>query len=430
MPIQTKKNQISWMKRLKNQLGPGFITGASDDDPSGIATYTQTGAQFGLQQTWLALFSWPLMATIQEISGRIGMVTGKGLGANISKLFSKRISFPLLSLLLLANLVNIGADLGAMAAATKLLIPANSGLLIIFFVLLCTALQIFIPYRKYSNILQILSLSLFAYFGVAALVVSDWGKVLSSLITPTIQLNSSFLLNVVAFLGTTISPYLFFWQAGQEVEEQIVAKHIPRFGVSPVINNSDTSRLKWDTIIGMGFSNLVSIFIVVSAAFTLAPNGITTITSADQAAEALRPLAGDMTFGLFTIGIIGTGLLAIPVLAGSAAYALAEMFRWKEGLYLPFQKAKSFYLTILLLVSAGALTNLLPIPPFRMLFYAAVINGLSAPILMGALMIISADKKIMKKHTNSIGTNMLGWGATLCMLVLAIFLLLSFFTSV
>jgi len=391
----------SLLARVKGFLGPGFITGASDDDPSGIATYTQTGAQFGLQQSWLALFSWPLMSAVQEACGRIGMTTGRGLAANLSRVYSKRFSVPLIGLLLLANLVNIGANLGAMGAVMHLLIPGNIGAYIIGFVALSTALQIFLPYRRYAGILQFLSLSLLAYFGVAALVVTDWPLVFHSLSTPHFSTDTSFLLNIVAFLGTTISPYLFFWQAGQEVEEKIVQRSIPRFGITPKLQPRDTKTLVRETLFGMGFSNLVALAIVLSAAFTLQQNGITTITTAAQAAEALRPLAGPATFILFSVGIIGTGLLSIPVLAGSAAYAVAEVFQWKEGLYLPFTKAKPFYLTILLLVSMGALINLLPIPPFRLLYYAAVVNGIASPLLLITILKISTSKKIMGKHINT-----------------------------
>lgn len=386
---------------MKGLLGPGFITGASDDDPSGIATYTQTGAQFGLQQSWLALFSWPFMSAVQEACGRIGMTTGKGLAANLSRVYSKRFSVPLIGLLLLANLVNIGANLGAMGAVLHLLIPGNIGAYIIGFVALSTTLQIFLPYRRYSGILQLLSLSLLAYFGVAALVVTDWPLVLHALSTPSFNTSTPFMLNIVAFLGTTISPYLFFWQAGQEVEEKIVQRSIPRFGIAPKLHRKDAKTLLRETLFGMGFSNLVALAIVVSAAFTLQQNGVTTVTTAAQAAEALRPLAGPATFFLFSVGIIGTGLLSIPVLAGSAAYALAEMFRWNEGLYLPFQKAKPFYLTILLFVSMGALINLLPIPPFRLLYYAAVVNGIASPFLLFAVLKISTSKKIMGNCTNT-----------------------------
>lgn len=413
----------SLLARAKRFLGPGFITGASDDDPSGIATYTQTGAQFGLQQSWLALFSWPLMSAVQEACGRIGMTTGRGLAANLSRAYSKRFSVPLVGLLLLANLVNIGANLGAMGAVMNLLVPGTIGAYIIGFVALSTALQIFLPYRRYAGILQFLSLSLLAYFGVAAVVVTDWPLVFYSLSTPHFSVDTPFLLNIVAFLGTTISPYLFFWQAGQEVEEKIVQRSIPRFGIAPRLQPRDTKSLLRETLFGMGFSNLVALAIVISAAFTLQQNGITTITTAAQAAEALRPLAGSATFILFSIGIIGTGLLSIPVLAGSAAYALAELFQWKEGLYLPFTKAKPFYLTILLLVSMGALINLLPIPPFRLLYYAAIVNGIASPLLLIAVLKISTSKKIMGKHTNTpLSTALITFSiVTLSILILFLF---------
>ena len=409
-------------------LGPGLITGASDDDPSGIATYAQTGAVFGYRNLWLALFSLPFMTAVQEMCGKIGIVTGKGLAGAIRTRYGRTILFGAVGLLFLANTVNIGADLGAMAASAKLLLPGHFVFWLFFFAFLIVFLQILVPYRRYAKVLKYLALSLFAYVIASFFVSADWGAVARGTFFPSVSLSPEFWMNVVAFLGTTISPYLFFWQAGEEVEEEIVKGEIREMGKGiPKFSSRDIDDMRTDTVIGMVFSNLVSFFIILVSAATLHANGVTGIETADQAASALLPFAGEYAFFLFAAGIIGTGLLSVPVLAGSASYAVSESLGWREGLGKRFSRAKGFYGIIILASLLGLLVNFLPVPPFKMLYYAAVLNGIAAPPLLFFILGISGDRKIMGKYANSRTLNVLGYATALLMslsvVLLFIFLL-------
>lgn len=415
------KNKI---KRILSALGPGLITGASDDDPSGIATYSQTGALFGYQQLWTAVFTFPFMTIIQEMCGRIGLVTGKGLAGVLRKHYSKKFLYFSISLLLIANIINIGADLGAMASSAKLLwgLPSQSWL--IFFTLLIILVEILVPYPTYVKILKFLTLSLFSYVFTAFVVGQDWSKVALSTFLPHFSLHKEYLMNLVAILGTSISPYLFFWQADEEVEEELATHKLRRFGIGiPKINKKDLKAMRLDTAIGMFLSQSIMFFIVVTTASTLGMQGINDITTADQAALALRPLAGDMTYLLFACGIIGTGLLAIPVLAGAASYALAEAFKWQLGLSKKFRQAEGFYLVIALATILGLLINFSSLPPFKMLYYTAIINGIVAPPLMLMILLIANNKKIMGKYTNSRISNWGGSFITFFMFLCAVLML-------
>ncbi|QQS60200.1 Nramp family divalent metal transporter [Candidatus Falkowbacteria bacterium] len=417
------------MKKIKaflKKLGPGFITGASDDDPSGIATYSQTGSQFGYSQLWTALFSFPFMTIIQEICGRIGMVTGKGLAKVVKEHYGRTVLFGAVAILCIANTINIGADLGAMAAAGQLLIgfPFLVWLLVITGITL--ALEIFVSYATYARFLKYLTLSLFAYVVTAFVIKQDWSEIIFSTLVPSFSFSRLYLLNIVAILGTTISPYLFFWQADEEVEEEIANhKLTENSNAKPRINYRDIRRMRVDTFIGMLFSNLVMFFIIVTTASTLGVHGLTTITTADQAAAALRPLAGDFAFLLFAAGIIGTGLLAVPILAGSASYALAETFNWKAGLGKKFNQAKAFYVIIIISTLVGVLINFTPIQPFQMLYYTAILNGICAPPLLILIMLISRNKKIMGQYTNSGLSNTMGWIIAVVMSLAAIALIIT-----
>jgi len=415
------------IKKIFSFLGPGFITGASDDDPSGIGTYSQTGAQFGYSQLWLTPFSLPFMIIMQEMAGRIGIVTGKGLSGVIRKYYSKKILYSAVFILLIANTVNIGANLGAMAASARLVFGLNFYIWLLLMTIITLVLEVFVSYRLYSRYLKYLAFSLFAYIITAFVIKQDWGLIAISAVIPTFSLNTDYLLNVVAFLGTTISAYLFFWQANEEVEEEVENHQIRSMGVGiPKIGHVDIKKMRIDTVIGMFFSNAVSFFIIVTAASTLGAQGIRNITTADQAAQALRPLAGDFAFILFALGIIGTGLLAIPILAGSASYALSEVFGWHEGLYKKLRQAHGFYGVITLATLVGLLVNFTPIKPFQMLYYTAVLNGIAAPPIMILIMLISNNKKIMGNYRNSRLSNIGGWTIALIMSGAAILLLLSF----
>lgn len=415
------------IKKLLKVLGPGFITGASDDDPSGIGTYSQTGAAFGYSQLWTSLFTLPFMTVVQEMCGRIGMVTGRGIAVIVKDHYAKPVLYISVFLLLVANTINIGADLGAMASSGQLVFH----LPFIFWLLGMTGatlfLEIFVPYPAYSKILKYLTFSLFAYFVVAFVVKQDWTKIAFATFVPSFSLTKDYLMNVVAILGTTISPYLFFWQADEEVEEEIVNHKLVAMGKGiPKVLKKDIREMRLDTIVGMFFSQLVMFFIIVSTASTLHLNGIGSITTADQAASALRPFAGDFAFLLFALGIIGTGFLAVPVLAGSAAYAIAETFTWKEGLGRKLKKAYGFYGVIALATVVGLLVNFTPIKPFQMLYYTAILNGIVAPPLMVLIMLIGSNKQIMGQHTNSTFSNVFGWIITGVMGISAVALLWSF----
>ena len=414
--MKSKKKKSFW-----SRLGPGFITGAADDDPSGIATYSQTGAQFGYSQLWMALFSFPLMFAIQEMCGRIGMVTGNGLSGVIKKYYSKKILAIAVLLLFVANTINIGADLGAMAATSRLVIGGPFYFWLFIITIGIVLLQIFIPYARYAKFLKYLTLSLLAYIATAFIVRQQWTQILWSTFVPNFSFEKKYVLNVVAILGTTISPYLFFWQADEEVEEEIENHKILSFGFGkPIVLKKDLKNLWADTGFGMLFSNLIMFFIIVTAASTLGVHGIVNVETAAQAAQALRPIAGEYAYLLFAIGVIGTGLLAVPILAGSASYAIAEALGWNSGLSLKWKEAPAFYCTIVLASTVGLFVNFLNIQPFKLLYYTAVVNGLIAPLLLVLILVISNNKKIMGKYTNKLFSNILGGLVTVAMIIAGI----------
>jgi NRAMP (natural resistance-associated macrophage protein)-like metal ion transporter len=396
------------------ELGPGVITGAADDDPSGIATYSQAGAQFGYGLLWTMVLTYPLMSAIQLVSAHIGRVTGAGLSSNLVKAFPTKVVGLLVGILLLANTINIGADLSAMAASATLVVGGNEHLYVVVFAILCVLLQLFLSYRQYARVLKWLTLSLFAYVGVLLVVRTDWPAALFGLVVPT-NVGREAILTIVALLGTTISPYLFFWQSSEEAEEVANHKNEKALKDAPRQARRQFRRIRFDTLTGMAFSNIVAITIIMATAATLHQKGITQIDSAAQAAEALRPVAGSFAFGLFALGIIGTGFLAVPVLAGSAAFAVAEIFGWKEGLENPPQQAAGFYSVIVAATLVGVLIDWSSINPIRALFWSAVLNGVAAVPLMIAMMIVVSSRKVMGKFTADGSTMVFGWGATAVM---------------
>lgn len=406
--------------KLREVLGPGLITGASDDDPSGIATYSQAGAQFGYDLGWIMLFSWPLMCAIQEISARIGRITGRGIAGNLKQHYPASLLHAIVALLVVANTINLGADLGAMAAAVQLLIGGPQLLYVALFAVASAVLEIFVRYSRYVSVLKWLTVSLFAYVGVALIVRLPWGTVAHALVIPDIKFNAAYLTVVVAILGTTISPYLFFWQAEEEVEdvkERVGARPLMR---APEQAVAELRRIRWDTVIGMGFSNLVALFILLTTAATLHAHGVTDIQTSAQAAQALKPIAGQFAFLIFALGIIGTGLLALPVLAGSSAYALGEVFGWHVGLTRKPGRAKGFYGTIAAATLVGALLNFTPIDPIKALFWSAVVNGVVAVPVMVMMMVLARNPKAMGIFRLPRILSIVGWIATATMTLAAI----------
>ncbi|HEY4694871.1 MAG TPA: divalent metal cation transporter [Candidatus Nanoarchaeia archaeon] len=397
-------------------LGPGLTTGASDDDPSGIATYSQAGARYGFQLLWLAPLTFPFMAVVQEMCARIGLVTGRGLAANIRINFPKWVLYTCTILLFGANTLNIGADIGAMAKATQLVFPSfNFGLLVVGFTLLSLILQIFTTYEKYARYLKWLALILLAYVFSALSLSLNWGEIFKNTLVPTISFSKEQIILIAAVLGTTISPYLFFWQTSQEVEEEILGGKTSIKLRQEETTEAEIKNMRIDVWSGMFLSNLVMFFIIAAASATLHASGIFNITSADQAASALKPIAGDFTFLLFAVGIIGTGLLAVPVLAGSASYALSESLGWRQGLYHRLKGAYAFYGVIIIAMLIGLLINFLGIPAFKALIYSAIGNALVAPIILFLIVLISSNKKVMGNRVNSLFTSTLGWVITLIM---------------
>lgn len=405
-----KKGQDYW-----HTLGPGLTTGASDDDPSGIATYSQAGAQYGFQLLWLAAFTFPLMSVVQEMCARIGLVTGRGLADNIRTHYSKRVLLICTTFLFAANAFNIGADLGAMAQGAQLINHRfNFSALVIGFSVLTLGLQIFTPYARYAKYLKYLALVLIAYILSAILAHLNWGEVLKHAVIPSVSFNKSQLLLICALLGTTISPYLFFWQTSQEVEDQISHGETTiklRRGASA----QQIRSMRIDVWSGMFLSNVVMFFIIAACAGVLFSHGITNITSASQAAEALRPFAGNATYFLFAVGIIGTGLLAIPVLAGSSSYAITEAIRARGGLNKKLRQAYAFYGIIIVSMLVGLGMNFIGIDPVKALIYSAVANGIVAPIVLVLIVLISSDKKVMGKWVSGRTTRVIGWLTVLLM---------------
>ncbi len=417
---------MSAFKRLLKILGPGFITGASDDDPSGIATYSQTGAQWGYSQLWTALFFFPFMTIIQEMCGRIGLVTGKGLAQTIKAHYPAPILYGAVLILFVANTVNIGADLGAMAETGRLLFGWPILPCLIGITLLSIGLQVFIPYQSYSKFLKVLTLSLFAYIITALVVHQDWKHILHDTLIPQLSLNPAYLMNLVGLLGTTISPYLFFWQTSEEVEQAVEEGRLSDMGQGhPRFAPADIQDMQWDTAGGMFFSQLIMFFIIVTTASTLGAKGLTQINTAAEAAQALRPIAGEGAFALFSIGILGTGLLAVPVLAGSAAYALSETFAWPNGLYKKPKSALGFYGIITAATLAGFCIHFTHLPPFKLLYYTAILNGLCAPPLMALILLIANNPQIMRQQQNRTLSNTLGWLITILMALAGITLILN-----
>lgn len=407
-----KKTREYW-----NVLGPGLTTGAADDDPSGIATYSQTGAQYGFQLLWLAPITFPLMATVQEMCARIGIVTGRGLAGNIRAHFSKRVLYICTILLFAANTFNIGADLGAMAKAVQLLnkdVSFSSA--VIGFAILSLVLQIYLPYARYARYLKWLALILLAYVASALLAHLHWSNVLHQAATPSIHFSKEQLLLVCAILGTTISPYLFFWQTSQEVESQIL-KGKTTIASRQIVKPKKIKDMRLDVWSGMLLSNVVMFFIIAACGAILFPKGITHIQTAAQAAEALRPFAGNITYWLFALGIIGTGLLAIPVLAGASSYAVSESFHWKGGLNSHLRQAYAFYGMLIISVLVGLGMNFIGLDPIKALIYSAVANGIVAPVVLALIVIISSNQKIMGRWVNRPSTTWLGWSVTAVMMV-------------
>lgn len=412
-----RKHQDSFLKTL----GPGIITGASDDDPSGIGTYSSVGAQYGLGLTWLSLYLLPMNTAVQETVARIGIVTGKGLAGVIGRHYSKKILYFLVALLVIANTINIGADIGAMVASFQLLVPVNFILGSVFLTIAMLMLEVLFPYHKYAKILKWLTVSLFAYIITGIIIHPDWLAVGTSMVIPKIIFDTSFLAALVAVMGTTISPYLFFWQASEEVEEErdkgVLADH------HKLAYRNEIKAMRKDTFTGMAYANVVFLFIVITTAFVLHANGITHIDSAAEAALALKPLAGELAYLLFAVGIFGVGLLAVPVLAGSSAYAISEILGWKEGLNKKFGKARGFYGVIIVSMIVGLLINFIGINPIKALYYSAIVNGLASPILMYFIFRIGRNKKVMGEFTSPRWVNFWGYIATALMGVSAIALI-------
>jgi NRAMP (natural resistance-associated macrophage protein)-like metal ion transporter len=415
-------------------LGPGLITGSSDDDPSSIATFAQAGAKLGLGLLWTIIFFYPSIMVIQEICARIGLLTGRGLATIIEKKYSRKIVLPLISLVFIANTINIGADIGAMAASTRLMIPQIPlNIFNISFTIFILFAIILIPYKKYVRILKYLTLSLLTYIVTAIIVGGNWYQILLATIVPHIEFTTDFATMFVAILGTTISPYLFFWQTSEEVEEEVEQHKIKEIGKGkPLVSKKEVKSMIKDTAVGIGFAHFITWAIIITTAGSLHNHGITEIQSAEQAAKSLEPLvksfpnSGETSKSIFAIGIIGTGLLAIPVLAASTAYSLSDTFRWKQGLSKKFGQAKAFYLVIMISGIIGLGMNFLGINPIKALVYASVINGaVSVPILY-VIMKIANDKEILKENTNGRLTNIIGWLTFIIMVISTIIMFLTF----
>lgn len=415
------------VEELRTELGPGIVTGAADDDPSGIATYSQAGAQFGYGLLWTMLLTYPLMVAVQLVSAHIGRVTGTGLASNFRRSFPRPVVSVIVAILLLANIFNIGADLAGMAAAARLVVPGTSHVFVIAFAVLSAALQLYLPYKRYSRVLKWLTLSLFAYVGVVLLVHIDWPKALLGLVWPS-NPGKAALLMIVAVFGTTISPYLFFWQSSQEAEEIANDPRQKPLRSARRAAPRQFRRMRLDTLFGMAFSNLIALAIMVATAATLNARGITRINTAADAAEALRPVAGQFASALFAVGIIGTGLLAVPVLAGSAAFAVSEARGWKSGLELKPREAAPFYAIIVASILIGVVLDWSNFDPIKALFYSAVLNGLAAVPIMAAMMIIASRRKIMGSFAERPFVLAFGWTATAVMAVASIATLAGIFT--
>ena len=416
--------EVKQRRDLLEVLGPGLVTGAADDDPSGIGTYSQVGAQFGYGMAWTMFFGFPLLASIQAICARIGATTGMGIAQNLRQHYPPAVLRGVVLALLIANVINLGADLGAMGAVLALVIPGPVLGFTAAFGVISVVLEVGMSYTRYARVLKWTTLSLFSYVAVVFVAQVSWGQALVGTLVPSFTFDKDHAMALVAIFGTTISPYLFFWQAGQEVEEQH-RRHVKPLHVSPRGAGPELARIRTDTLVGMGFSHLTALFIIIATAATLHAHGVTQITSAAQAAEALRPIAGQFAFALFAVGIIGTGLLAVPVLAGSAAYAVSETFGWTEGLDRQPREAKAFYGVIALATMGGVALNFIGIDPMSALYWAAVVNGLLAPPLMVVTMLIARNPAIMGELVMGRRLEFGGWLATAVMWVVAGVFLLS-----
>jgi NRAMP (natural resistance-associated macrophage protein)-like metal ion transporter len=409
------------------QLGPGLITGAADDDPSGIATYSQAGAQFGYSMLWTVLITYPLMVGIQMVSARLGYITGKGLAANVKAVFPRPVLYGIVGLLLVANTINIAADIAAMGEALRLLLGGSAHLYSVCFGLLCLVLQVYLRYESYVRYLKWLTLALLSYVAVIFTIHVPWGAVVTELVLPRLVLDHNTITIIVAVFGTTISPYLFFWQAAQEMEDLRVANS--RTGAITVLpHTADVARrqmrrIRWDTYVGMGFSNLIAFFIILSTAATLHVAGIVDIQTSAQAAEALRPLGGPAAFLLFSFGIVGTGMLAVPVLAGSAAYAVSESFEWQAGMDRKLPEALGFYGIIAIATVGGVALNFTHLDPVRALIWSAEINGIIAVPIMVIMMLLASREDVMGAFVIRPRLRWLGWVATAVMAVTVVALI-------
>ena len=402
-------------KSIFKQLGPGIITGAADDDPSGIATYSQTGAKYGTGMLWTAVYMLPMMYAVQEMAARIGLVTGKGVAQNMKENYPKLMLYIIVLLLVIANTINLGADLGAIAAAVQLLVPIPFTVILIATTLGIIYLEVFTSYKQYAKILKWLTLSLFAYILTGLFIKVDWLSIARASLIPSFSFNFDYVFILVGVLGTSISPYMMFWQANEEVEEEMEQGKLSRKGGVPIITWKIIKRMRLDTFFGMLFSEIATWFIIMTTATTLHKHGITNIETAAQAAAALEPLvqsfpyAGTIAKILFALGVVGTGLLAIPIFAGGSSYAISEMFNWKEGLNKKFNRAKAFYIVIVLSTLIGLSINFIGINPIQALVYTAVLNGIISVPLIGVLLLISNNKKIMGEYKTPLYITILGW---------------------
>jgi len=423
------------IKNVFKFLGPGIVTGAADDDPSGIATYSQAGAKFGFGMLWMVIYLYPMMAVIQEICAKIGLMTGDGLAAVVKRKYSNKVVLPLASLLVVANTINIGADIGAMGASVRLVIPQLPFFVpTLLFTALILAAEIFVPYRKYAKILKYLTFSLFAYIITAVIVGGNPSDLFVSTIIPHIEFTPEFVMMFVAVFGTTISPYLFFWQTSEEAEEEVNEKKIPEINVgTPLVTKKEIKIMKADVAVGMFFSQIIMWAIMVTAAGGLHSHGITDIQSSEQAAKALEPVvksfpySGQISKLIFAFGIIGTGMLAVPVLAGSSAYALSDTFGWKQGLFKKFKKARAFYLVITVSTIIGLWINFSNIDPIKALVYAAVINAVIAVPILFTIMKIANDKNILGERVNGRVTNTIGWITVIIMAAAVVIMFVTFY---
>jgi NRAMP (natural resistance-associated macrophage protein)-like metal ion transporter len=408
------------LRSLFKRFGPGVVTGAADDDPSGIATYSQAGAQTGLTLLWTVVLTWPMMVAVQSVSARIGRVTGRGLAANMAEVFPRAVVMVLVGLLFVANTINIGADLSAMGAAARLVVGGSQHLYTLLFAVGSLLSVVLVPYSRYVGVLKWLTFSLFAYVGVVFTVHIDWRAVGIGAVVPRFELSGDSLTLIVAIFGTTISPYLFFWQGSQEVEDEEADPKARPLLERPRQAKGELYRIGWETSIGMGASNLVAFFIILTTAVTLHASGHTDIQTSEQAAAALKPIAGEYAFLLFSLGIIGTGLLAVPVLAGSAAYAVGEVRGWRTGLEHRPNQAKGFYGIIGIAILLGVAVDLSPLDPIKALFWSAVVNGIiTVPILVAVMIVVSRQQQ-MGKFVATTSQRVIGWATVAMMAVAAV----------